>query len=76
MMAEISVYITNKRGISSKHLQQHLNFIKYKKIVKYTIDYLKIIKKMYSDSIIVTTTIKSNDVYLKVLSFDLEKSEK
>lgn len=75
-MTEISIYITNKRGISSKHLEQHLNFIKYRKIVKYTIDYLKINEKMYRESIIVPTTIKSNDVYSKVLPFDLEKSEK
>lgn len=62
-MIEISVYITNKRDISSKHLQQHLNFIKYRKIVKYTIDYLKINEKMYRDSIVVPTTIKCNDEY-------------
>lgn len=76
LMTEISVYITNKRGISSKHLQQHLNFIKYRKIVKYTIDYLKINEKMYRDSIVVPTTIKSNDVYSKNLPFDLEKYKK
>lgn len=76
LMSEISIYITNKRGISSKHLQQHLNFIKYRKIIKYTIEYLEVNEKIYKDIISLHTTNKSNDVYSKELPFDIEKYKK
>ena len=76
LMTEISVYVTNKRGISSKHLQQHLNFIKYRKIIKYTIEYLEINEKIYKDAISLITVNKSNDVYSKELPFDIEKYKK
>lgn len=76
LMSEISIYITNKRGISSKHLQQHLNFIKYRKIIKYTIEYLEVNEKIYKDAIILPVRTKSNDVYSKELPFDIEEYKK
>ena len=42
IMTEISNYLFKKRGISSRHLQHHMNFIRYRKILKYTIEYLKL----------------------------------
>lgn len=75
IMTEISSYVTLKKGISAKHLQHHLNFILYRKFLKYTIEYLEINEKMYIDTIMLNITLKSNDVYSIDLPFDLEKYE-
>lgn len=72
IMQEISIYISNKRGVSSKHLQQHLNFIKYRKKIKYTIEYLEINEQMYKDAILLPISLKSNDVYFIDLPFDID----
>jgi len=73
LMSEISIYIANKRGVSSKHLQQHLNFIKYRKKIKYAIEYLEINEQMYKDAILLPITLKSNDVYSINLPFNLDE---
>ncbi len=40
-MSEIENYVSHvKRGISTRHLSQHLDFIKYRKILNYTYEYL------------------------------------
>lgn len=73
IMTEISNYLIRKKGISTRHLQHHMNFIRYRKILKYTIEYLEINEHMFSDIIILSTKLKSNDVYSTKLPFDIEE---
>lgn len=73
LISEVVIYLTNKRGVSSKHLQQHLNFIKYRKKIKYAIEYLEINESMYKDIISLPINIKSNDVYSQKLPFNIEE---
>ena len=73
IMTEISAYIALKKGISAKHLQHHLNFILYRKMLKYTIEYLEINEKMYIDTIMLNISLRSNEVYSVDLPFDLDK---
>lgn len=75
IMTEISNYLTQKRGISSRHLQHHMNFIRYRKILKYTIEYLEINEKMYVDTLKLNIKLKTDDVYSTVLPFDIEEYE-
>lgn len=77
IMIEIENYLRNKRGISSRHLQHHMNFIKYRKIIKYTIEYLEINETMYRDMIInLNINLKSNEVYSTDLPFSIEEYKK
>ena len=63
-MTEISELLIRKRGVSSRHLQHYMNFIRYRKIIKYTIEYLEINEKMYNDLILLVPKLKSDDVLL------------
>ena len=59
LMSEIENYVNYiKWGISTRHLQQHLDFIKFRKTLKYTIEYLEQNEEMYKDSIIYNTNLK------------------
>ena len=71
IMTEITTYLEMKRGISSRHLQHHLNFLRYRKIIKYTYEYLEINRNMYLNAITLISNLKSNDVYSTPLPFDL-----
>lgn len=73
IMTEISIYLFRKKGISSRHLQHHMNFIRYRKILKYTIEYLEINENMFLDAILLDINLKSNDVYLTEMPFDIEE---
>lgn len=73
IMTEISNYLFKKRGISSRHLQHHMNFIRYRKILKYTIEYLKINENMYVDTLLLNIKLRSNDVYSTDMPFSIEE---
>jgi transposase-like protein len=73
IMTEISIYLKQKRGISSRHLQHHMNFIRYRKILKYTIEYLEINEQMYIDSLLLTMQLKCDDVYSTDIPFDIDE---
>lgn len=77
LMSEIETYITHeKRGVSTKHLQQHLNFIKYKKYLKYTFEYLEHNEEMLKEIVIINNDIKCNEISKIELPFDLEEYKK
>ena len=76
IIGEIENYLNLKRGISTRHLQHHMNFIRYRKIIKYTIEYLEINEKMYIDTIMLKTKLKSNDVYSTKQPIDIEEYKK
>ncbi len=63
----------SKKGISSKHLQQYCNFIKYRKILKYTVEYLERNEKMYMDTVVLCSNLENNDVSSMDLPFDVNK---
>lgn len=72
LILELENYITYvKRGVSTKHLQQYCNFIKYRKILKYTIEYLDRNEKMYKDAIILCSNLTNKDISDIKLPFDI-----
>ena len=73
IMSEISIYLSIKRGISSRHLQHHMNFIRYRKILKYTIEYLEINENMYNDILLLDINLSGKDVYSTDLPFDIDE---
>jgi len=62
IIAEIELYLRIKKGISSRHLQHHMNFISYRKFIKYTIEYLNINELIYKKIILLHSNLKSKDV--------------
>lgn len=72
LILELENYITYmKKGVSTKHLQQYCNFVKYKKILKYTIEYLERNEKMYKDSIILCSNLTNRSISNIELPFDI-----
>ena len=45
----------------------------YRKIIKYTIEYLEINEKMYNDLILLFPKLKSDEVYSTEMPFDIEE---
>lgn len=72
LILELENYITYmKKGVSTKHLQQYCNFIKYRKILKYTIEYLERNEKMYKDAIILCSNLTNRGISNIELPFDI-----
>lgn len=72
LILELENYITyTKKGVSTKHLQQYCNFIKYRKKLKYTMEYLDRNEKMYKDSIILCSGLTNKDISKIELPFDI-----
>lgn len=76
IMTEISIYLSKKKGVSTRHLQHHMNFIKYRKILKYTIEYLEINEKMYVDTLLIDISLKTDEVYFTDIPIDIEEYKK
>lgn len=72
LILELDNYITHmKRGVSTKHLQQHCNFVKYRKILKYTVEYLERNEKLYKDAIILYSKVTNRSISNIELPFDI-----
>lgn len=73
LILELESYITyNKKGVSTKHLQQYCNFIKYRKILKYTYEYLDRNNEMYMEAIGLFSTLTNTQICKCELPFNLE----
>ena len=71
LILELENYINRvKRGVSTRHLQQYCNFIKYKKILKYTVEYLNRNQKLYKDSVILFPNLTNKEICQMELPFD------
>lgn len=55
LMSELELFIQNFRGLSTRHLQQYLDLFKYRKILRYTVEYLKQKKKTYDKVLLIQT---------------------
>lgn len=72
LILELETYITYyKKGVSTKHLQQYCNFIKYRKILKYTYEFLERNEEMYKTTIGLHSTITNANVCKLELPFDV-----
>ena len=71
LMSEFEIMFQECRGLSTRHLQQYLYFFKYKKLLKYTIEYLKINEEFYKKSISENSKIKNNDICKVPLPIDI-----
>ena len=62
LMSELDVLLLKCRGLSTRHLQEYLDLFRFRKIIKYTIEYLKQNKEMYNYSLLQTSNIKNKNV--------------
>lgn len=73
LMSEIEIFIQHFRGISTRHLQEYLDWFRYLKVLKYTVKYLEHRKSLYTFSIISHSSIKNKDVCKRQFPVDISK---
>ena len=74
LMSELDVLLLKCRGLSTRHLQEYLDLFRFKKILKYTIEYLKQNKEMYKYSLLQTTNIKNKNVCKKQMPVEVSEN--
>ena len=74
LMSELDVLLLKCRGISTRHLQEYLDLFRFRKITKYTIEYLKQNKEMYNYSLLQTTNIKNKNVCKREMPVDVSEN--
>ena len=74
LMSELDVLLLKCRGLSTRHLQEYLDLFRFRKIIKYTIEYLKQNKEMYNYSLLQTTNIKNKNVCKREMPVDVSEN--
>lgn len=74
LMSELDVLLLKCRGLSTRHLQEYLDLFRYRKILKYTIEYLKQNKEMYNYSLLQTTNIKNKNICKREMPIDVSEN--
>ena len=73
LMSEFDILLLKSRGLSTRHLQDYLELFKFRKILRYTIDYLNQNKEMYGFSLLQHTKLRTRDVCTKDMPVDIGK---
>ena len=74
LMSELDILLLKCRGISTRHLQEYLDLFRFRKIIKYTIEYLKQNKEMYNYSLLQTSNIKNKNVCKREMPVDVSEN--
>ena len=74
LMSELDILLLKCKGISTRHLQEYLDLFRFRKILKYTIEYLKQNKEMYNYSLLQTTNIKNKNVCRRQMPVDVSEN--
>lgn len=74
LMSELEILLLKCRGLSTRHLQEYLDLFRFKKILKYTIEYLKQNKEMYEYSLLQTTNIRNKNICKRRMPVDVSEN--
>ncbi len=74
LMSELDILLLKSRGLSTRHLQEYLDLFRFRKILKYTVEYLKQNKKMYNYSLLQNTTIKNKNICKRKMPVDISEN--
>lgn len=73
LIGEIELYLQNARGLSTRHLQDNLNLIKYKKLLRYTVEYLEQSEEFLNYSLTHNTKLKTRKVCKSKFPVDISE---
>ena len=74
LMSELDILLSKCRELSTRHLQEYLNLFRFRKILKYTIKYLKQNKEMYNYSLLQESNIKNKDICERNMPVDVSEN--
>ena len=70
--SELSTFLSDFRGVSTKHLQHYLDWFCFKKIINYTVDVLKQPLNMMKKATKYNCKINTNNVYTNTSGIDFD----
>ena len=73
-MSELDVLLLKTRGLSTRHLQEYLDLFRFRKILRYTIEYLKQNKEMYQYTLIQTSNLKNKEICKTTMPVDVSEN--
>ena len=75
LMSELDVLLLKTRGLSTRHLQEYLDLFRFRKILRYTIEYLKQNKEMYQYTLIQTSNLKNKEICKRTMPVDVSEND-
>lgn len=72
LMSEFDLFIKSFRGLSTRHLQEYINWFIFRKKLKYVVEYLKQNQEIYNYLICHNSTLVSRNVCKISMPFDVK----
>ena len=72
LMSELEIFLQNFRGLSTRHLQEYLELFRFRKILRYTVEYMKQKNEAYKFSIVQNSKLKNTDIHNIVMPIDIK----
>lgn len=73
LMKELEDMLIKAHGLSTRHLQEYLDYFRCRKLLKYTVEYLKRNKELYNYILVQDSTLKSRNVCKRSMPVDIAK---
>lgn len=73
IFTELEILLLRFKGLSTRHLQEYLDWFRYRKILKYTVDYLKTTKEFFKIVLKEESVLTNNDVCKREMPIDISK---
>ncbi len=73
LMSDLDILILRCKGISTRHLQEYLDLFKFRKILNYTVEYLKQNKELYNYVLIQKELLTTRKVHKKKMPVNISK---
>lgn len=74
LMSELDVLLLKTRGLSTRHLQEYLDLFRFRKILRYTVEYIKQNKEMYQYTLIQTSNLKNKEICKRAMPVDVSEN--
>lgn len=75
LMSELDVLLLKTRGLSTRHLQEYLDLFRFRKILRYSVEYLKQNKEMYQYTLIQTSNLKNGKICKRAMPVDISEND-
>ena len=70
LFSELEIFIQKFKGLSTRHLQEYLDWFRFRKILKYTVEYLNINGEMFKYITQNKTTLKNAEICKRTFPVD------
>ena len=72
IMNELEILLLRFKGLSTRHLQEYLDWFRYRKILRYTVDYLKTSDTIFKFILRENSILTNKDICKKDMPVDIQ----